>query len=542
MPQGKRMTEAQSQHIAAIYSDKEVTYEGENLTKKAVRVEMAYPREKLHEASRINYGKVYTIEYNTKLFFIGRVWERHLSRLLGDYHSTIWNDYSAPVDEYSLSEHSTHSHANLEPLYNDPAPSISSSIEGFELADGSSTLLTGLLNLDFTSKTQRQSLTMNAIAPALHPAEFNAESAFVPPPGTDLEHHQPLFELKSRPVSETANESSSPLHQAKSDAISDARSSGPSRRRSYDSIISNVESAIFSYAMSTTTASSIDSGSSKTQRLCDFLLGQDWLQTLSKEALQKVSPGKFEDNLRRSLIQFAVHLNTEATSTSPTMARIACVVRRCAMNVANLTRKSLELVANTTFKDSGLQENSHQTIKSENGELEDPTEEGKDGDEDGLLENKEEGEEDEDGDDDGLLENKEEVEEDSKDLELLLSNSMALQMLKENLHLFVHPDPTKKALFQVWPITHPRDSALEITYSLEWEVPHFLATYFPKGQEVGKILTITGEAINAQAKSCGDYLVQTWPRVGPALLASLQHDLSSLDTQGKSRPPQQISV
>jgi hypothetical protein len=431
------------------------------------------------------------------------------------------DDDSAPVDQYSPSKSSTHSHNNLEPLYNDPAPSISSSIEGFELADGSSTPLMGLSNPDPISKTQKQSPTMNAIDPVLHPAEFNVESAFAPPPGSDLERPQPLFELKScsQPVvSEAAKESSSPLHQAKSDTISDARSSGPSRRRSYDSIISNVESAIFSYAMSTTTTSSIDSGSSKTQRLCDFLLDQDWLQTLSKEALQKVSPGKFEDNLRRSLIQFAIHLNTEATSTSSTMAHIACVVRRCAINVANLTRKSLELVANSRLEDNGLQGNSHQTIKSENGELEKPAEEDEDGGEDCLLENKEEGEE------------------DSKDLELLLSNSMAIQMLKENLHLFVHPDPIKKALFQVWPITHPRDSALEITYSLEWEVPHFLATYFAKGQEVGKILTITGGAINAQAKSCGDYLVQTWPKVGPALLASLQHDLSSLDTQGK--PPQ----
>jgi len=87
--QGTTKSGAQAQHHAAIYSDKEIIQNGENLTKKAVKVDMFYPREKLDSASRINYAKVYTIEYNVKVYFIGKVCGRHMHRVLGDYESTM---------------------------------------------------------------------------------------------------------------------------------------------------------------------------------------------------------------------------------------------------------------------------------------------------------------------------------------------------------------------------------------------------------------------------------------------------------------------
>ncbi|KAE9367987.1 hypothetical protein N431DRAFT_548269 [Stipitochalara longipes BDJ] len=91
--QGTTKAGAQAQHHAAIYSGKEVLYEGENLTKKGVCVDMFHPSEKLDPASRINYAKVYTIEYNVKVFFIGKVYSKHLHRVLGDYQSTQCLDF-----------------------------------------------------------------------------------------------------------------------------------------------------------------------------------------------------------------------------------------------------------------------------------------------------------------------------------------------------------------------------------------------------------------------------------------------------------------
>jgi hypothetical protein len=71
-----------------IYSDEEVEYKGENLTKKAIRVEMTTPKEKLDPASRINYAKPYTIEFNVKVFFIGRVHHKYRHQVLADYQNT----------------------------------------------------------------------------------------------------------------------------------------------------------------------------------------------------------------------------------------------------------------------------------------------------------------------------------------------------------------------------------------------------------------------------------------------------------------------
>ncbi|KAN0095173.1 hypothetical protein V8E51_015884 [Hyaloscypha variabilis] len=70
-------------------------------------------------------------------------------------------------------------------------------------------------------------------------------------------------------------------------------------------------------------------------------------------------------------------------------------------------------------------------------------------------------------------------------------------------------------------IFHPRDSPLAIEYDMEWEVPKFLSSCFAEGQELGKVLTVTGSAIDAQAQSCAEYLTQKWPQIGPLLLDGL---------------------
>jgi hypothetical protein len=140
------------------------------------------------------------------------------------------------------------------------------------------------------------------------------------------------------------------------------------------------------------------------------------------------------------------------------MAKAASVVRRLARNAATLFCRGLESKTRVTSQKKREQ----------------PTQDDDDGDED------------EDEDDDELLDDQEEAEEDPKNLELLLSKSVAYQLLEETLSLFVHPDPVRKALFKIWPVLHPRDSPLSIEYNVEWEVPKFLASCFTKGQELGK--------------------------------------------------------
>ena len=186
------------------------------------------------------------------------------------------------------------------------------------------------------------------------------------------------------------------------------------------------------------------------------------------------------------------------------MIQAASIVRRLARNAANLFRRSLESEVEITNKKR------HQQLNSDE----------------------------EDEDDEDLLDRDGEG---PTNLELLLNESIALQLLAENLSLFIHPDPVRKALFKIWPVLHPRDCALEIENNVEWEVPRFLAACFSDEQELGNVLTVTGETFNAQAQSCGDYLAQTWPEIGPVLLDGL-HEMFSHGISGEKDPDGWLAI
>jgi hypothetical protein len=53
---------------------------------------MFSPKDKLDPTSHINYAKLYTIEYNLKVHFIGRVDPSHKHRILGDLKNTLGMD------------------------------------------------------------------------------------------------------------------------------------------------------------------------------------------------------------------------------------------------------------------------------------------------------------------------------------------------------------------------------------------------------------------------------------------------------------------
>jgi hypothetical protein len=422
------MAGAQAHHHAIIYSDRQVEYKGENLTKRAIRVEMTTSKEKLDEASRINYAKAYTIEYNVKVLFIGRVHHKHRHQLLADYQNSmgLYSDPPGPGPSYQQ----------------ESPPNLVDTIE---------------------------QISKSPISPGLSAAEsvefpYEASVSLVPP--------------------------------SKLDSAVVIKRPGLSRRSSVDTIES-----LFSNALSVSSTSTVGALKGGAQRLAEFLSAQDSLQTLLKEALQKVSLDDLEDNLRRSLIQFSAHLKAEATL--PVMVEAASAVRRLARNAASLFRQSLEHEAKVTGDEGAAASD--------------------------FTEHESQDQDDGDDDDDDLLEEKEG--EDPMDLEVLLSKSVALRLLEENLRLFIYPNPVKRALFKIWPIAHPRNLSLTIKHDLEWEVPTFLEKYFPKGQQLGKVLTITGHAFNAQAQSCANYLLQTWPDISLILLAGL-HELLSPGADG----------
>jgi hypothetical protein len=120
---------------------------------------------------------------------------------------------------------------------------------------------------------------------------------------------------------------------------------------------------------------------------------------------------------------------------------------------------------------------------------------------------------DEDNDNDRLPKDKEGTY--PKDLVLVLSKSVAIRLLEENLQLLIYPDRRKRVLFKIWLIVDSRESPLTIGHVVEWEVPKFLATYFAERQQLSKVLTVTGELTNAEAQNFRDCLVQTLPEISP---------------------------
>jgi hypothetical protein len=64
---------------------------GEKLQLHPIQVIPRTPRDKLEEESRINYAKIYTVEHNVKVLFIGRVAPSSQYHLHNDFDATWMN-------------------------------------------------------------------------------------------------------------------------------------------------------------------------------------------------------------------------------------------------------------------------------------------------------------------------------------------------------------------------------------------------------------------------------------------------------------------
>ncbi|KAG0647194.1 hypothetical protein D0Z07_7159 [Hyphodiscus hymeniophilus] len=62
----------------------------ERLTKTPIQMIPKSPRDKLEPKSRINYAKIYTVEHNVKVFFIGRIASTSEKQFAVDFDDT-WN-------------------------------------------------------------------------------------------------------------------------------------------------------------------------------------------------------------------------------------------------------------------------------------------------------------------------------------------------------------------------------------------------------------------------------------------------------------------
>lgn len=101
------------------------------------------------------------------------------------------------------------------------------------------------------------------------------------------------------------------------------------------------------------------------------------------------------------------------------------------------------------------------------------------------------------------------------------------QTIIDIFRLSIHGDTVEEAILGIWPVCHPRSSAYAVEFEIQWEILEYLKTYFSLTQQLGDVLTITGdcgttgESFNAQAISCRDYLSATWPAIASSLVEGL---------------------
>ncbi|ESZ94921.1 hypothetical protein SBOR_4713 [Sclerotinia borealis F-4128] len=87
--QGTNKKGVHAKHHAIIYTDQPTMIQGEKekgLRKQPIKVIPDASRERLQAASRLNYAKVYTVEHNVKVWFIGKLTKESESHVVTDYN------------------------------------------------------------------------------------------------------------------------------------------------------------------------------------------------------------------------------------------------------------------------------------------------------------------------------------------------------------------------------------------------------------------------------------------------------------------------
>ncbi|KAH8671855.1 hypothetical protein BGZ60DRAFT_514571 [Tricladium varicosporioides] len=238
------------------------------------------------------------------------------------------------------------------------------------------------------------------------------------------------------------------------------------------------------------------------QRLTAMLQQDTDLRFLFKDISSRATLDHLEKRLERGLKHMSAHLEIEIKSSKG--GQIARSIRNMSRNVAHLFRNTLEAQFDIiNAEDPRASYNTPSDLdKDDEGDVDlDPVDE---------------------------LNNSHNI---FHELEIIVLQSKSFAILKESILLSVRPNQAKSALSKCWEFTISRETCQNIRYEVRWDIPKFLKTYFPEGQLLGDIITVTGTAIMAEALRCRDYMCRQWGDLGREILEELEASLS-----GKQNP------
>jgi hypothetical protein len=161
------------------------------MTKKPIRMIPDTSEHHLDDASRINYAKVYTVEHNVKVYFIGKISRKYEQQVTTDYNSTHRPLPDRPYDGDMTDEDFGHAEGP-DPQY--PArPSLLPAPKSWS-GQGAALSQTQDLNANFPSTTTTSSYGMPATStwstsPTMQASSLYSPQASYIPPSTSADRY-----------------------------------------------------------------------------------------------------------------------------------------------------------------------------------------------------------------------------------------------------------------------------------------------------------------------------------------------------------------
>lgn len=105
-----------------------------------------------------------------------------------------------------------------------------------------------------------------------------------------------------------------------------------------------------------------------------------------------------------------------------------------------------------------------------------------------------------------------------------IQHSLPFIEIKEDLRRFGFPSMKSYIREIIQPLLLATNLApiYSVTVRVHWELEYYLEQEFDAKDDIGDILTLTGEVARAQALPCGEYMQQSWPGTGTATLAAVK--------------------
>lgn len=133
--QGVLKAGVHAEHHAVIYTGTEpAPLAGEvekGLTRQSIKMSYKDPRHKLDKMSRLNYAKLYTIEHNVKVWFIGHIskdWERQVKWDYDQSHPPMLPP-STSIAPPAAPELFSHAHGGYDPEISDDIQEVPEPVE-----------------------------------------------------------------------------------------------------------------------------------------------------------------------------------------------------------------------------------------------------------------------------------------------------------------------------------------------------------------------------------------------------------------------------